>query len=137
MGVFQKQEAILFGLIKLILSKRFIAEDIDPEKIEGFSNRLIDLRNILNNRGRRFDSGDFFYFEIDLFRKSSSEGGDLEIGFSGDMIYRGIEGFDGGVDGHLDTDKDTYSKGNARNREEGSPSMVAKVTEGDISEEVK
>jgi len=123
--------------MKLIFSKRLIAEGIDPKKIEGFSYWLIDLGNILNHRGRRFDPRDFFYFEIDLFRKSSSEGGDLEIGFSRDMIYRDIEGFDGGVNGHLDTDKDTHSKGNARNREEGSSSMVAKVTEGDISEEVK
>jgi hypothetical protein len=123
--------------MKLIFPKRLIAKGIDPKKIEGFSYWLIDLGNILNHRGRRLDPRDFFYFEIDLFRKSSSEGGDLEIGFARDMVYRDIEGFDGGVNGQLDADKDTYAKGNARNREKGSSSMAAKVTEGDISEEVK
>jgi hypothetical protein len=41
------------------------------------------------------------------------------------------------VNGHLDADKDTHSKGNPYNREEGPSFMVAKVAEGDVFKEVK
>jgi hypothetical protein len=74
--LFQKKEALVVGLVKLVFSKRPVTKDIDPKKIEGFSNRLIDLGDILNDGRGGFDSGSSFHL-----RKASSEGGDLEIGF--------------------------------------------------------
>jgi hypothetical protein len=52
------------------------------------------------------------------------------------MIHRGIEGFDGGVNGRLDADKNSDPKGDPYHRKNGSPFMVAKVAEGDVFEEV-
>src|SRR4030042_2111395 len=99
MRVFQKEKTFLFGLIELIFSKGLITEDIDAEKIKGFSNGFVYFGDILNDWCGRFDSGTFFYLEINLFRKASSERGNLKIGFPRDMIDGGIEGFDGRVNG--------------------------------------
>ncbi len=86
----------------------------------------------MNDRCGRLDPGDFFYFEINLFREASSERGDLEISLSRDVIDRGIEGFDGGVYGQLDTDEDTHSKGDPYHAKKGPSFMVTKMAKGDI-----
>jgi hypothetical protein len=99
MRVFQKEKTFMLGLIKLIFSKGLITEDINAEEIKGFSDRFVYLGDILNDGCGRFDSGNFFYLEINLFRKASSERSDLKIGFPRDMIDGGIKGFDGCVNG--------------------------------------
>jgi hypothetical protein len=53
------------------------------------------------------------------------------------VIDRGIEGFDGGVYGHLDADEDSYSEGDAYDGKKGSSFMVSKMAQGDRFEEVK
>jgi hypothetical protein len=90
----------------------------------------------LYDRCSCFDSGDFFYFEIDLFREASSERSDLEISFSRDVINRGIEGFDGGVYGHLDADKDSHPEGDPYDGKKGPSFMVSKMAKRDFFEKV-
>jgi hypothetical protein len=133
---FQKEETFVVGLVKLVFSERAVAKDIDTEKVERFSDRLIDLGDILYDGRGCFDSGNFFYLEIDFFRKASSERGHLDIGFSRDMIDGGVEGFDGGMNGGLNADEDGDSESNPDHGEEGSSLMVAKMTESNVSEEV-
>jgi hypothetical protein len=53
------------------------------------------------------------------------------------MIHGGIEGFDGRVNGQLNADKNTHSKGNSYDRENGSSFMKTKMAEGNIFEEVE
>jgi hypothetical protein len=53
------------------------------------------------------------------------------------MIHGGIEGFDGGVNGRLDADKNSDPKGDPYHGKNGSPFMVVKVTEGNVFEEMK
>jgi hypothetical protein len=134
---FQKKEVLIIGLVQLIFPEGPITENVDAEKVEGFSDRLIDLGDILNDGCGCFDSGNFLYLEVDLFRKAPSKGGDLEIGFSGDMIHGGVEGFNGRVDGRLDTDEDGHSQGDSYHGKKGSSFMVPKMAEGDVFEEVK
>jgi hypothetical protein len=131
----QKKETFVIGLVKLIFSKRAITKDIDAKKVERFSDGLIHLGDILNDGCGCFDPRNFLYLEIDLFRKASSERGDLEIGFSRDMIDGRIEGFDGGVNGGLNADKDSDSQGDPYHGEEGPSFMIAKMTKGDVFEE--
>jgi hypothetical protein len=134
---FQKKETLVIGLVKLIFSKRAITQNIDTEKVEWFSDGLIYLRDILNDGCGGFDPRNFFYLEIDLFRKPSSERGDLEIGFPRDMIDGGVEGFDGGVNGRLNAHEDSDSQGDPYQGEEGPSLMIAKMTEGNIFEKMK
>jgi hypothetical protein len=91
----------------------------------------------LNDRCGCFDPGNFFYSEINFFGETSSERGDLEIGLSRDVIDRGIEGFDGGIYGHLDADEDGHSKGDPNDGKKGPSFMVTKMAKGDGFEEVK
>jgi hypothetical protein len=53
------------------------------------------------------------------------------------MVYRGVEGFDGGVNGCLNTDKNAYSQGDSYNGKKGSPFVVIEMAKGDVSKEVK
>ena len=53
------------------------------------------------------------------------------------MVYRSVEGFDGGVNGCLNTDKDPYSQGDSYDGKKGSPFVVIEMAKGDVSKEVK
>jgi hypothetical protein len=90
----------------------------------------------LNDGCGCFDSGNFFYLEVDLFRKAPAKGGDLEIGFSGNMIHGGVEGFNGGIDSRLDADENSHSQGNSYHGKEGSSLVMMKMAEGDGFEEM-
>jgi hypothetical protein len=136
MRVFQEEKTFFIRLVELIFPEGPITEDIDAKKVEGLSDGLIHLGGILNDRRSCFDPGNFFYLEINLFRKASSERGDLEIGLSRNVIHRGIEGFDGGVYGHLDADEDGHPKGDPYDGKKGPSFMVTKMAEGDGFEKV-
>jgi hypothetical protein len=133
----QKEKTFVIGLVKLIFSERAVAEDIDTEKVKRLSDGLIHFGDILNDGRGCFDSGNFFYLEIDFFGKTSAERGDLEIGFSGDMINGGVEGFDGGMNGGLNAYKNSDSQSNSHHGEERPSLMIAKMTEGNVFKEVK
>jgi len=53
------------------------------------------------------------------------------------MVYRSVEGFDGGVNGRLNTDKNAYSQGDSYDGKKGSPFVVIEMAKGDVSKEVK
>jgi hypothetical protein len=53
------------------------------------------------------------------------------------MVYRSVEGFDGGVNGRLNTDKNAYSQGDSYDGKKSSPFVIAKMTERDAFEEMK
>jgi hypothetical protein len=53
------------------------------------------------------------------------------------MIHGGVEGFNGGVNGRLDTDENGHAQGDSYYGKNGSSFMVAEMAEGDIFEEVK
>ena len=44
----------LSRLIELVVPERLVADDVDPKQVEGFSNRLIDLADELDDRCCRF-----------------------------------------------------------------------------------
>jgi hypothetical protein len=134
---FQKKEVLTLGLVELIFPEGAITENVDAKKVEGFSDGLIDLGDVLNDGRGCFDSGNFLYLEVDLFRKAPSKGSDLEIGFSGNMIHGGVEGFDGRMDGRLDTDEDGHSQGNSYHGKKGSSFMVTEMAESNGFEEVE
>jgi hypothetical protein len=48
------------------------------------------------------------------------------------MIHGGIEGFDGRVNGQLNADKNTHSKGNSYDRENSPSFMKTKMAEGNV-----
>jgi hypothetical protein len=123
--------------MELVFPERTITENVDAKKVEGFSDGLIDLGDVLNDGCGCLYSGNTFYPGIDVFRKTPSERSDLEIGFSRNMIHGGVEGFNGCVNGRLDTDEDTHSQGDSYYGKNGSSFMVAEMAEGDVFEEVK
>jgi hypothetical protein len=53
------------------------------------------------------------------------------------MIHGGVEGFNGRVDGRLDTDEDSHSQGDSYHGKKGSSFMVTEMAKGDVFEEVK
>jgi hypothetical protein len=53
------------------------------------------------------------------------------------MIHGGVEGFNGCIDGCLNTDENGHSEGDSYHGKESSSLVVMKMGEGDGFEEVK
>ena len=68
-GIFQKIEVLLVRVVELIVPELLIAENVDAKEIEGFSDGVIDLCDILDHGCGSFNPRHPFDLQIGLFGK--------------------------------------------------------------------